>query len=312
MSNPIHYRMEAFKKHSKSLLDIGSRNTLRVMPLDSPTSFPKSKSERELLSIAIPKASKKNVQNYSLKNPKLSSSVPNLKHSSKKMHSWLSSFFNRSVSSSIGESEATLVQELSETSLHWTGSVDRLPSRTHSKYGLHQRSMTRHERQKRSEHRPSLNIDDKKRMPRSQSLDLAKRPSQRVKSPSHHIVETSVVYDKKWSQQSLKCANGSSELSQGKINQYHLLNDLGTGSFGKVVLAKDELTNYYYACKRISKSRIRKTFRFQALHGHFDITAEMKREVAVLKKLSKHSNIVHLIEVLDDSTEDELYLCKMR
>ena len=41
----------------------------------------------------------------------------------------------------------------------------------------------------------------------------------------------------------------------------------------------------------------------------YSFATESKREVAILKHLPKHPNIVNLVEVLDDSTEDELYLC---
>ena len=42
-----------------------------------------------------------------------------------------------------------------------------------------------------------------------------------------------------------------------------------------------------------------------------DSCSEMRREVAVLKKLSRHPNINYLVEVLDDSTQDNIYMSKL-
>lgn len=124
------------------------------------------------------------------------------------------------------------------------------------------------------------------------------------------ILETSHIA-KKASNSPIMDLNGDIEKVQGKVNQYYLLRDIGSGSFGKVILAKHEQTGKYFACKTISKNRLRKKFRFSAKsHQKADeIMAEIKREVAILKQLPKHPKIVNLVEVLDDSAEDELFLC---
>jgi serine/threonine protein kinase len=92
----------------------------------------------------------------------------------------------------------------------------------------------------------------------------------------------------------------------------------------------------YYAGKIISKSKLRKKFRWGAgpmakLSGGggssggkgggspgmgnggtsaaaADHLQTIKREIAILKKLSKHPNINALVEVLDDEKEDNLYM----
>ncbi|KAH6592489.1 hypothetical protein BASA50_008104 [Batrachochytrium salamandrivorans] len=139
-------------------------------------------------------------------------------------------------------------------------------------------------------------------------------------SSSHRIVETSVIYSKNESQDTVISPTGEPEHAQGRVNQYHILKDIGIGAFGRVTLVRSELTAKYYACKVISKNRLRKKFRWTQggkpspqsptpTSGIDDeLMASIKREVAVLKKLSEHPNIVNLVEVLDDAMEDNLYI----
>jgi Protein kinase domain len=151
----------------------------------------------------------------------------------------------------------------------------------------------------------------KEAMPRSYSADLETKWKVRPKPLPSKIVETSYIYAKKHNHARIININGDLEQVQGKVNQYYLLRDIASGSFGKVVLARDEETFEYYACKTISKNRLRKKFRFSAKSQQKadEVMAEIKREVAILKQIPRHPNIVNLLEVLDDSTEDELYLC---
>lgn len=141
---------------------------------------------------------------------------------------------------------------------------------------------------------------------RSLSVDV-------IGNPIHlkNIIETSFIYSKHITAKSLTGTNGELEKTQGKVNQYHLLREIGWGSFGRVILAKNEQTSRYYACKTISKSRHYKKFRFNAkfTRGSEQMIFEIKREVEILKKITKHPNIVSLVEVVDDSTQDEIYLC---
>ncbi|ODM97897.1 Calcium/calmodulin-dependent protein kinase kinase 2 [Orchesella cincta] len=102
-----------------------------------------------------------------------------------------------------------------------------------------------------------------------------------------------------------------------QLNQYKLMHPIGQGSYGIVKLAYNEEDDEYYAMKILSKKKLLQKA------GHFGRMAPSRkpsgktapenpltrvyREVAVLKKLD-HPNVVKLVEVLDDPTEDTLYL----
>ncbi|THX19380.1 Pkinase-domain-containing protein [Aureobasidium pullulans] len=118
-----------------------------------------------------------------------------------------------------------------------------------------------------------------------------------------------------------------------RINQYTIKQEIGRGSFGAVHLAVDQFGNEY-AVKEFSKSRLRKRAQSnllrrpnqkrQASRGfnsplHRMSTSDrltpqannsldlIKEEIAIMKKLH-HTNLVALIEVLDDPGEDSLYM----
>ncbi|KAJ5790282.1 uncharacterized protein N7518_007293 [Penicillium psychrosexuale] len=120
--------------------------------------------------------------------------------------------------------------------------------------------------------------------------------------------------------------------AEHRINQYVIKQEIGRGSFGAVHLAADQFGNEY-AVKEFSKSRLRKRAQSHLLrrprgpirpgtefnsplHRHpsgDDKELEenplylIKEEIAIMKKLH-HNNLVSLIEVLDDPTEDSLYM----
>ncbi|KAJ5787051.1 Calcium/calmodulin-dependent/calcium-dependent protein kinase [Penicillium paradoxum] len=120
--------------------------------------------------------------------------------------------------------------------------------------------------------------------------------------------------------------------AEHRINQYVIKQEIGRGSFGAVHLAADQFGNEY-AVKEFSKSRLRKRAQSHLLRrprgpirpgtdfnsplhrhpsGDDNETAHnplylIKEEIAIMKKLNHH-NLVSLIEVLDDPTEDSLYM----
>ncbi|KIW22881.1 uncharacterized protein PV07_11131 [Cladophialophora immunda] len=122
-------------------------------------------------------------------------------------------------------------------------------------------------------------------------------------------------------------------VAEHRINQYIIKQEIGRGSFGAVHLAIDQYGKEY-AVKEFSKARLRKRAqshilrkplsqrRRGALQGfnsplHRNVGNEgelqagsidlIKEEIAIMKKLN-HPNLVSLIEVLDDPSEDSLYM----
>uniref|UniRef100_A0A670Z1L9 calcium/calmodulin-dependent protein kinase n=1 Tax=Pseudonaja textilis TaxID=8673 RepID=A0A670Z1L9_PSETE len=107
-----------------------------------------------------------------------------------------------------------------------------------------------------------------------------------------------------------------------QLNQYTLKDEIGKGSYGVVKLAYNEDDNTYYAMKVLSKKKLMRQAGFPRrppprgaklpLEGFCQPRGPIEQvyqEIAILKKLD-HPNIVKLVEVLDDPTEDHLYMGK--
>ncbi|KAL4967763.1 putative calcium/calmodulin dependent protein kinase [Aspergillus stella-maris] len=120
--------------------------------------------------------------------------------------------------------------------------------------------------------------------------------------------------------------------AEHRINQYVIKQEIGRGSFGAVHVAVDQFGNEY-AVKEFSKTRLRKRAKSHLLrrsrgprrpadglnsplHRQGDGIGDeemknalylIREEIAIMKKLH-HSNLVSLIEVLDDPTQDSLYM----
>ncbi|KKK13374.1 hypothetical protein P175DRAFT_0445034 [Aspergillus ochraceoroseus IBT 24754] len=120
--------------------------------------------------------------------------------------------------------------------------------------------------------------------------------------------------------------------AEHRINQYIIKQEIGRGSFGAVHIAVDQFGNEY-AVKEFSKSRLRKRAQSHLLRrprgpkrpldgfnsplhrrgigipeDHKENALYLiKEEIAIMKKLH-HNNLVSLIEVLDDPSEDSLYM----
>lgn len=105
-----------------------------------------------------------------------------------------------------------------------------------------------------------------------------------------------------------------------QLNQYKLKSEIGKGSYGVVKLAYNEDDDKHYAMKVVSKKKLMKQCGFprrppprgpKAAQGeHPKILGPLERvyqEIAILKKLD-HVNIVKLVEVLDDPSEDNLHM----
>ncbi|KAG5185695.1 kinase-like domain-containing protein, partial [Tribonema minus] len=87
------------------------------------------------------------------------------------------------------------------------------------------------------------------------------------------------------------------------VNNYILLNTLGTGSYAEVRLAKNKVDNGLYAVKIINKDVMSR--RQMGKEGTF--LDDVKREIAIMKKVM-HPNVLRLYEVMDDPRVHKLYL----
>ncbi|KAM4649292.1 calcium/calmodulin-dependent protein kinase kinase 2 isoform 2-T3 [Amazona ochrocephala] len=105
-----------------------------------------------------------------------------------------------------------------------------------------------------------------------------------------------------------------------QLNQYKLKDEIGKGSYGVVKLAYNEDDNTYYAMKVLSKKKLMRQAGFPrrppprgakaASEGCLQPKGPIEQvyqEIAILKKLD-HPNVVKLVEVLDDPSEDHLYM----
>ncbi|XP_030210245.1 calcium/calmodulin-dependent protein kinase kinase 2 [Gadus morhua] len=104
-----------------------------------------------------------------------------------------------------------------------------------------------------------------------------------------------------------------------QLNQYKLKDEIGKGSYGVVKLAYNEDDNTYYAMKVLSKKKLMRQAGFprrppprgaKIPEGMPQPKGPLERvyqEIAILKKLD-HPNVVKLVEVLDDPSEDHLYM----
>ena len=84
-------------------------------------------------------------------------------------------------------------------------------------------------------------------------------------------------------------------VKEKKLGTFIFEEKIGEGTFGKVILAKDQITKEKVAIKILEKEKILKETN----------TSKLKREIDILKLL-RHNNIVHLYNVIE--TETDLYL----
>ena len=80
------------------------------------------------------------------------------------------------------------------------------------------------------------------------------------------------------------------------FEKYDIIKQLGSGSFGKVYEIKNKITNICYACKELSKKKIKKK----------DIE-KFNTEINILRK-SDHPNIIKIYEIYEDEHEINLIM----
>ncbi|KAJ5756996.1 uncharacterized protein N7511_007178 [Penicillium nucicola] len=173
---------------------------------------------------------------------------------------------------------------------------------------------------------PSTDLGDTRPVPSrvasAASYDRHRRRNPRARRPVKETLDARSEYT----------TSQDDGTAEHRINQYVIRQEIGRGSFGAVHLAADQFGNEY-AVKEFSKSRLRKRAQSHLLRrprgprrpgtgfnsplhrhpsGDDNETAKnplylIKEEIAIMKKLN-HNNLVSLIEVLDDPTEDSLYM----
>ncbi|GAA0176206.1 non-receptor serine/threonine protein kinase [Lithospermum erythrorhizon] len=87
------------------------------------------------------------------------------------------------------------------------------------------------------------------------------------------------------------------------VNQYIREYKIGAGSYGKVVLYRNQDDGKHYAIKSFHKSHLLKL----RVAPSETAMSDVLREVMIMKILS-HPNIVNLVEVIDDPTMDHFYM----
>jgi [calcium/calmodulin-dependent protein kinase] kinase len=117
-------------------------------------------------------------------------------------------------------------------------------------------------------------------------------------SPAKHprlqsLTDSSVIETRQVSRKKLV-------MEYSMVNNYILLETLGTGSHGVVKLCKDRDTSRLFALKIIRKDRLKRRQRQSVLTA-------FRQEIAIMKKLN-HQNVLRLFEVIDDEDDDSLYL----
>jgi [calcium/calmodulin-dependent protein kinase] kinase len=93
------------------------------------------------------------------------------------------------------------------------------------------------------------------------------------------------------------------ETGKKMVNQYVHLGKIGAGSYGKVVLYRGIKDEKLYAVKVFNKVYLSKV---RVVRSETAMT-DVLREISLMKMLD-HSNIVNLIEVIDDPNIDKLYM----
>jgi len=104
--------------------------------------------------------------------------------------------------------------------------------------------------------------------------------------------------------ETLKALRNRDKEGRKMINDYVIVKKLGKGTYGKVLLSYHQYTNQLYAIKVFNKIRLKKQSSGFGKPSAFD---GVLREIAIMKKLN-HQNVVKLFEVINDPTEECLYI----
>lgn len=82
-----------------------------------------------------------------------------------------------------------------------------------------------------------------------------------------------------------------------------MMQKIGNGAFAEVFLCFDVNTNKIYAMKVMNKTRLRR----KTINMQLNALDNVQMEMAIMKKLD-HPHITKLYEIIDDPTQQRLYL----
>jgi serine/threonine protein kinase len=91
------------------------------------------------------------------------------------------------------------------------------------------------------------------------------------------------------------------------INEYMIIGDLGQGSFARVKLAVNTLTDVPVALKVFKRSKLAKMNTLAPKHVRITPLELVRQEVRIMSTV-RHENILRLYAVLDDDTCEKLYM----
>lgn len=143
---------------------------------------------------------------------------------------------------------------------------------------------------------------------RSQSVDVIPKQNMRVK-------ETTLVFTSTPGPQRVTYDSGLTEFTRGKVNEFLMIREIGSGASGKVVLSQHEETGVYHACKIVDKHRMNRTNRTFALGPNASAAANrtathpnILREIEILKRIVSHPHVNSLVEFINDTSERNIYM----
>ncbi|KAF2077666.1 hypothetical protein CYY_001054 [Polysphondylium violaceum] len=123
-------------------------------------------------------------------------------------------------------------------------------------------------------------------------------------SNHHHNTRAIKTRPRSNTKETLTASRKRDKEGRKMINDFVIVKKLGKGTYGKVLLSYHQHTNQLYAIKVFNKIRLKKQSSGFGKPNAFD---GVLREIAIMKKLN-HPNVVKLFEVINDPTEECLYI----
>jgi hypothetical protein len=220
-----------------------------------------------------------------------------------------SSTTSRKTRSSTTKMNESSMKRVSKTEKLLAG-LTRVRSETDIMYATKDKGFISLARKLKVKAHPSLNdtasLDTPPTIHRSRSVETLQR---------HRVKETTLVFSSTPGPQRITYKSGLTEFTRGKVNEFLMIREIGSGASGKVILAQHEESGCYYACKIVDKHRTRRTHRTFALGPHASVSTNgtathpnIVREIALLKRVVSHPHVNSLVEFIDDAAERNIYM----